>query len=223
MNKYMVILTKSRKHCNYCVAGKDINTGEWIRLISEDETIHNAVNPNDLIYQDNTEANILDVISVEVKEVELESKILYQPENYILDNRYYLRKLQEKDVSYINNIIDDVEYIFYNTSNCITSNDLADIEDVNSLVLISPEVVKVKRKNDYDLWANIRYKGRWYNNLTIKDISFTEKYYNEITNDYNGKNFYNVKLVISLGEEFRGSHYKIIASVIEPEREIAYD
>lgn len=219
MNKDIVLLAKSRKHYNYCIAGKDINTGEWIRLISEDDTIHNAVKPTDLIYEDNTEAEILDVIRVRVKEIEDENKILYQPENYILDDRYYLLKLEERSPNGLNNIIDDVELIFFNTSNSISKNDLEEIENVNSLVLIDPEIVKVKRKNNTYLWANVKYNGEWYNNLTIKDIGFTEKYYNDITSD---RNFYNIKLVISLGEEYKGSHYKLIASVIEPQNSIEY-
>ncbi|MDB8803402.1 hypothetical protein PN294_14560 [Romboutsia sp. 1001216sp1] len=222
MNKDIVLLTKSRKHYNYCIAGKDINTGEWIRLISEDDTIHNAIKPSDLIYEDNTEAEILDVIRVRVKEISGENKILYQPENYILDDRYYLLKLEERNLNDLNNIIDDVDKIFFNTSNSISRNDLEEIENVNSLVLIEPEIVKVKRKNDTDLWANVKYNGEWYNSLTIKDISFTEKYYNDITSDYNGRNFYGVKLVISLGEEYKGNHYKLIAAVIEPQCYIAY-
>ncbi len=217
MNKDIVILAKSRKHGNYCVAGKDITTGEWIRLISEDESIHNAVSPNDLIYEDNTEANVLDVIRVEVKEVEEKNRIIYQPENYILDNRYYLLKLQKKNENYLNNIIDDVDGIFYNTSNCISKDDLSKVEDIHSLILIEPDIVKIKRKNEHTLWANIKYNNIWYNSLTITDVYFTGKYYNDISSDYSGTNFYNMKLVISLGEEYNGNHYKLIASIIESE------
>ena len=215
MNKDIVLLAKSRKHYNYCIAGKDINTGEWIRLISEDDTIHNAIRPTDLIYEDNTEAEILDIIRVCVKEIEDENKILYQPENYILDDRYYLLKLEDGNLNDLDNIIDDVELIFFNTSNSISKNDLQEIKNVSSLVLIEPEIVKVKRKNDTDLWANVKYNGIWYNKLTIKDINFTKKYYNDIPSNSNGRNFYNMKLVISLGEEYMGKHYKLIASVIE--------
>lgn len=37
MYKKIVLLAKSKKHQNYCVAGKDVDTGEWVRLISEEE------------------------------------------------------------------------------------------------------------------------------------------------------------------------------------------
>ena len=32
MYKKIVLLAKSKKHQNYCVAGKDVDTGEWVRL-----------------------------------------------------------------------------------------------------------------------------------------------------------------------------------------------
>lgn len=214
MNRDIVILTKSRKHGNYCVAGKDINTGEWIRLISEYDSIHNAIRPSDLIYNNRKEANVLDVVNVDIKELEKGSKNLYQPENYILDNRRYLIKLGEKGFNYLDCIIDNVEDIFFNTSNYISKADLAKVEDVYSLILIEPDIVKIKRKNENTLWANIKYNNTWYNSLTITDGYFTSKYYNDISSDYSGTNFYNMKLVISLGEEYNGNHYKLIASIM---------
>ena len=90
MYKKIVLLAKSKKHQNYCVAGKDVDTGEWVRLISEEEEIHNAVRPENLIYSDETEAQILDVIRAKVKEVDEENINPNQPENYILDKNYYL-------------------------------------------------------------------------------------------------------------------------------------
>ena len=37
MNRDIVILTKSRKDNGYCVAGLDIETGRWIRLVSDNK------------------------------------------------------------------------------------------------------------------------------------------------------------------------------------------
>lgn len=34
MKKQICILTKSLKDCDYCVAGIDIITGKWIRLVT---------------------------------------------------------------------------------------------------------------------------------------------------------------------------------------------
>lgn len=223
MNRDIIILAKSRKHNNYCVAGKDIKTGEWIRLVSDDRTIHNAIKGSDLVYNNNEEANVLDVVRVVVKNINEDNKIFYQPENYILDDNYYLLHLEKKNSEYLDKIMDNDDLIFFNDSNCVSNIELHNVREINSLILVEPEIVKVKKKNYNTLWANIRYNNIWYNNLTITDTSFTSKFYENISNDYNGTNFYDFKLVISLGEEFNGYHYKLIASIIEPDNILAFN
>lgn len=109
--------------------------------------------------------------------------------------------------------MDNDDLIFFNDSNCISNSELHNVREINSLVLVEPEIVKIKNYNT--LWANIRYNNIWYINLTITDTGFTSKFYENISNDYNGTNFCDFKLVISLGEEFNGYHYKLIASIIE--------
>ena len=171
MYKKIVLLAKSKKHQNYCVAGKDVDTGEWVRLISEEEEIHNAVRPENLIYSDETEAQILDVIRAKVKEVDEENINPNQPENYILDKNYYLTKIEEETYN-LDDMIDNTERIFFNDMNSISVEDLQDIDNIHSLVLIEPDIVRVRIKNETDLIANVWYKGVWYNNLTITDSRF---------------------------------------------------
>ena len=48
MEKKIIILTKSKKHSGYCVAGIDYETGEWIRLVSSDLETEGAVPCEDL-------------------------------------------------------------------------------------------------------------------------------------------------------------------------------
>ena len=189
MYKKIVLLAKSKKHQNYCVAGKDVDTGEWVRLISEEEEIHNAVRPENLIYSDETEAQILDVIRAKVKEVDEENINPNQPENYILDKNYYLTKIEEETYN-LDDMIDNTERIFFNDMNSISVEDLQDIDNIHSLVLIEPDIVRVRIKNETDLIANVWYKPR---------------------------SFRDFKIVVSLAEEYNNRHYKLIASVIEPQ------
>ncbi len=214
MYKKIVLLAKSKKHQNYCVAGKDVDTGEWVRLISEEEEIHNAVRPENLIYSDETEAQILDVIRAKVKEVDEENINPNQPENYILDKNYYLTKIEEETYN-LDDMIDNTEKIFFNDMNSISVEDLQDIDNIHSLVLIEPDIVRVRIKNETDLIANVWYKGVWYNNLTITDSRFNREYYNEIIDE--PRSFRDFKIVVSLAEEYNNRHYKLIASVIEPQ------
>lgn len=214
MYKKIVLLAKSKKHQNYCVAGKDVDTGEWVRLISEEEEIHNAVRPENLIYSDETEAQILDVIRAKVKEVDEENINPNQPENYILDKNYYLTKIEEETYN-LDDMIDNTEKIFFNDMNSISVEDLQDIDNIHSLVLIEPDIVRVRIKNETDLIANVWYKGVWYNNLTITDSRFNREYYNEIIDK--PRSFRDFKIVVSLAEEYNNRHYKLNASVIEPQ------
>ena len=214
MYKKIVLLAKSKKHQNYCVAGKDVDTGEWVRLISEEEEIHNAVRPENLIYSDETEAQILDVIRAKVKEVDEENINPNQPENYILDKNYYLTKIEEETYN-LDDMIDNTERIFFNDMNSISVEDLQDIDNIHSLVLIEPDIVRVRIKNETDLIANVWYKGVWYNNLTITDSRFNREYYNEIIDE--PRSFRDFKIGVSLAEEYNNRHYKLIASVIEPQ------
>ena len=39
----MVVLTKSSKYGKNCVAGINLGTGEWVRLVTNDESSHGAV------------------------------------------------------------------------------------------------------------------------------------------------------------------------------------
>ena len=146
MYKKIVLLAKSKKHQNYCVAGKDVDTGEWVRLISEEEEIHNAVRPENLIYSD--------VIRAKVKEVDEENINPNQPENYILDKNYYLTKIEEETYN-LDDMIDNTERIFFNDMNSISVEDLQDIDNIHSLVLIEPDIVRVRIKNETDLIANV--------------------------------------------------------------------
>ena len=50
--KEVVILTKSYKNKGYCVAGIDAETGEWIRLVSDDEESHGSLFREHMSYND---------------------------------------------------------------------------------------------------------------------------------------------------------------------------
>ena len=63
MKKQICILTKSLKDCDYCVAGIDIITGKWIRLVTSKD---GGAFPKEIL--DNKHYNELNVLEVEVKD-----------------------------------------------------------------------------------------------------------------------------------------------------------
>ena len=98
-------------------------------------------------------------------------------------------------------MIDNTERIFFNDMNSISVEDLQDIDNIHSLVLIEPDIVRVRIKNETDLIANVWYKGVWYNNLTITDSRFNREYYNEIIDE--PRSFRDFKIVVSLTNTFK--------------------
>ena len=78
--KTILCLAASRKHGGYCIAGKDIKTGEWIRPVSSrpDEEISN----NECTMRNGTQATLLDIIEIPLLR-EIPSS--YQSENHLID------------------------------------------------------------------------------------------------------------------------------------------
>lgn len=81
-NIRMVVLTKSSKYGNNCVAGIDLSNGDWVRLVTEDEASHGAVSDNDLICEDGRSVEVLDVIDAPILGL---CNDCVQPENVLLD------------------------------------------------------------------------------------------------------------------------------------------
>lgn len=210
----MIILTKSKKYNNLCVAGIDVNSGEWIRLVSEDTEIKYAIKPQDLIYKNKREANILDKVSVVIKNGEAP---WYHPENKILDLKYYLDYIDSvNSVDLVEFIDSEKEYIFFNEKNKISKEKLEEIDNIYSLILIDVGKIYIHRSS-YDanrIFANFRYNNIWYKYIRITDIEFLDRY-DELIPEEGQYILNNVKLVLSLGEEYEGSYYKLIASIIE--------
>ena len=82
MRKNAIILTKSAKYNNYCVAGVDPENGEWIRFENKNLS-GGAVSEDDMRLDDGTICDILDIVSVEV--LDEDAALPYQPENVFIN------------------------------------------------------------------------------------------------------------------------------------------
>lgn len=217
MNKNIILLTKSKKYHNYCVAGIDIETGEWIRLISENDDIHNAVPLEDLTYEDNTEAQVLDIINVELID---HRPSYYQLENCIYNSKYYWDKIGRATIDQVLKIQKPISdnFIFHNKEDRLNKCYIESIplENRYSLILIQPQdaCIKVER-NPFKYYrleytACFKYKEIYYE-LKITDIQFTSKYSKKGLYPLNSK----VAFVVSLADLFHNCHYKLVASIIK--------
>ena len=78
----MVVLTKSSKFGKYCVAGIDLKNRNWIRLVTNDEASCGAVAKENLVCNDGSIVQVLDVIDVPVLGA---CQDAIQPENVLID------------------------------------------------------------------------------------------------------------------------------------------
>lgn len=93
----LIILAASAKFNNYCVAGVDVETGKWIRPISEKPELEDAVPIDDLKYPDGSRVELLDV--AEIKFSDRAAKNPIQPENFFLQREILLAESRARDVA----------------------------------------------------------------------------------------------------------------------------
>lgn len=223
MIKELIILTKSRKHHGYCIAGVDTRTGEWIRIISDDsQSSTDAVTEKQLTYNNGKVADVLDIVQVKYKKA---NPYYYQPENYILDSTSRFTKI---GVASIQDVLDThnfekKDFIYFNTEYKIEDSSIRNINNKNMYSLI---LVKVKNPyinvsikpwstcDEKNVTLNFSYKHHTYRYFRITDEDF-DSYYEYDEGDYQLNGDY--ALVISLGELYgrNSSHYKLVAKIFE--------
>lgn len=220
--KEIVILARSRKHSAYCIAGIDCDSKNLVRIITNNENNHYAVKREELEDDEGNVAMLYDNIVIVVGEDKI--NIPHQPENVMLDTNYYISNKGRYRKDHLRELIDllsnKYDYIFYNSNRFLSQNEINQIkeEERRSLEIINPQylIIRVKDNIKKTLTGSVKYNGIWYNNLSITDKEFESDYYDEI-NDNKQIRIDNPYILISLGEEFNGNYYKLIACILDIE------
>ena len=178
MKKLIVILAKSAKHSNYCVAGIELSTNKWIRPISHDKTIEDAVTAAELTYSDNTEAQILDVAEIDFEDTPAQNKI--QPENSFFKNVTW-KKFGSWNLSDVEKFcgFDSTDFIFYDTSRRLELSTLENVNRQKSLLILPIENISIVteiRNDEKKFQANFSYGGVNYERFSVGDIALREKF-----------------------------------------------
>lgn len=211
MNKIrMILMTKSYKHNNYCVAGFELRSGKWIRLVSS-KTLDNAIKKE--VIDNPPKKECLDVIEVKIIE---RVPLNCQTENCLINEKdpiSIVAKLQIDDI--LNSkFLDNYDFIFGNGDKCISEDVATKLDYSLTFVLVQSFTVAINYNDEYGKWMNkcsFRYKGRLYTDISLTDPEYRKE-------EYNGKNFGNVALVMSLSAvpyENDGMYYKFVAKVFE--------
>ena len=212
----LIILAKSAKYNNFCIAGIDIDTGKWIRPISEKPELEEAVPLEDLKYPDGSLVELLDVVEIKFSDRSANNPI--QPENFFYKPKYFWQKVNRTTLQ---EVIDKRGYdlrdkIFYNSERSIFGADVEKISERESLLLLSIEniFISVEDKEDHKkFFADFDYGGKKFFRFSVGDIVVRKKF--EANNA--GKYFFKERatVVFSLTNPFHANYncYKILAQI----------
>ena len=206
MNKRIVILTKSSKFGQLCVAGIDYENGEGVRLVSTDASTHGAVSYSDLQFENGRSAELLDVIDVEVTGSENNP---VQPENYVIDRDYYVGYVKTISIEEAIKLYKGLgePFILGDSSYYVDEEVVATLGRSLSLEVVDnlrfEQVVNDSGQPKTKL--SFEYNRHHYSSMSVTDPRFY--------NVHDGQEFGQAAIVVSIGTPFRGRCYKFVAAI----------
>ena len=219
MKHDLVLMAKSKKRRGYCVAGIDCNTGDWIRLnIQGRESVPRYM----LRFADDTEPDLLDVISVDI--FDKDDTEPFQPENYFcsLDN------LERSGADYLHIVERRLSKdrmnraVFYNHENSVDYKWLCEsCEKYYSLMLVDPINLVFRENESGKINASFEYGGNYYRNIRVTDLEFEASWKMDGHRSRTGA-CDNYVLVLSMGLPYKHDDepeeekcWKLVAAVID--------
>lgn len=212
MKKEIIILTKSDKRAGYCIAGIDKKTGEWIRVISSNDSTEHAVPGADLVCDDGREVDIYDIVEIEFIKA---APTNVQPENYLYNEKVQWKKKGKSNLDEILRIhgYDNFDYVFGNIQNRLEGNEVYLAESSLLLLKVDNPRYNVKRFPERTLFQmNFSYKKREYSFFKITQKDLKEKYSAKSEGWYSAGTD---TFVFSLTDKYKdGRYYKVVAQAL---------
>ena len=234
--KKFVVLTRSVKHGQYCVAGREIQehnpgltVGQWIRPVSDHD--EGAVNFLEIMLESGGLPQFLDIVEIEVKR-NVHNQT--QPENWLFEKKKWKRTGRVRVSSIFSHFVENPPNLWA-SAHCqpdrINTNEYITNGYDSSLCIIKPDtfVMEISTVINHFEGGNQRKKRRGkfrYNgvnyDLAITDPEIDNKYFRPFPRIDDGikripMDTAKCLLCISLASQFNGYHYKLIAKVIENE------
>jgi hypothetical protein len=224
----MMCLANSRKPpSGRCIAGKRFENGataEWIRPVSA-RTTH-EVSEEERRYESGKKAQLLDIVNVPLLKA---SPMGHQIENHVLDDGYYWSKagvatwnqvLAAED-NYDAKFWKPYESTYHGANDKISAADIAKIGSSLKLVHVPEVQILVRSESGFEgnparrrVRANFTVKGNTFL-LSVTDPEIEESYLTKGNGTYDAGE---AALCVSLAEVWNGFAYRVVASVITPER-----
>ncbi|MGC6409042.1 dual OB domain-containing protein [Bisgaard Taxon 45] len=201
MKKTIIILAKSIKNGHFCIAGKDIKTHEWIRPVSTQEGGAITEEQSKLTFEGARSSYSCKLLHQ--AEISFSSHVAqkYHPENYLIDGSQWIHKYNYNSEE-LNNLLDYPNDLWVKETRIPV-----DTPVTSSLYFIKVSDLKLYRDHNGKRRTDFIYKNFQYKSIPCTDPSFDGR----LMNDHI---FYeNAFIVLSLGEPYKGFHYKLVASI----------
>jgi len=207
MKTTLLLLANSAKHHQHCIAGIDLNTRKWRRIVA-DETGKEVDFNNYNFYDEENNIFIKNIYVFSLPflmeiNIEREVPLNTQPENCIIGSNIILKRSTNRNLL--------INFLQYPKSLWGESNKIyKDFQARSSLFLIRVDEIRLywKDRSMYNKTPQRRAKF-WYNEIEY-DLPVTDLRFENMQEQI----LYDKFLVISLGEPYEGYCYKIIASII---------
>lgn len=219
--KRIICLANSRKLSGRCVAGKEVltsGTSGWIRPVSARHS--GELSEEERRYEDGRDPRVYDIIDIPILKARPH---LYQSENHLIDADEYWEKTGTISWEDLKDLIDSPAPLWvngdssYNGVNDRVAMQVASRLD-HSLVLIEPQDLSIHVQLEGADFGNPKRKvradfihlGAPYR-LVVTDPVAERAFFARPNGVYPVQDAY---LCISLGEEYQGSCYKLVATIL---------
>lgn len=219
MIKQICVLTKSYKHGGYCVAGIDMNTKQWIRLVNSNDPNTDEIKKEQMFLCGKS-IECLDIIEYDfIKNIPNSC----QTENWLLNTTFKPRFIKSITIEELANLIkiEKDNYFILNNSHLLNVNEISKIN--RSLFVFHVQNLKIEATT-YELYGEVRAKYKCsfdYNNNQYTNISLTDPVYRDMSQD--GLNITNALIIASLPcLPYKDNlYYKFVAKIIPLEEQVA--
>lgn len=216
--KRMLCLAASRKHHGYCFAGKETDTGQWIRPISARPG--HEISEYERITEGGERAGLLDVLEVSlIRPVPTE----FQSENYLNNQAVRWRKAGVGSYHDAAKFLDPDQPLWINGPSSynglhdqVPEGEAANLHDSLRLIRVPDLSLLVHSEGGVFgpakrvVRAQFAFLGETYW-LKLTDPALEAELRQREDGEYH---YHNAIMCVSLGEVFNGYAYKLVASVI---------
>ncbi len=213
----MLVLTKSTKNRNYCVAGIDVDTGKYVRLVSDDKETNGALSRTQVLYEapngQNYEIVPLDFVKVSY----ISQQVLYhQTENLLVGDKPVICRIKRISTDQLYTYLhpEEKNAVFKNSNNKISFEEAAGIHHSLETLLVNDLRIYVKddaEKGSGKIKADFHSAGVSYSGFSVTDPKMK-----------NGDRFSRAIIVVSIAEKtfYNNQYYKFIAKVFPLEESV---